>query len=110
LNYEDALERVGGDEDLLRDVAELFVQECPRLLSNIEEAIRHKDAGALERSAHELKGAAANFAAQSVVDTAFQLETMGRNGDVEAAPKVFVEMESKIDRLKQDLASFIHAA
>jgi len=110
LNYQDALERVGGDEELLRDVAELFVQECPRLLSNIEEAIRHKDAGALERAAHELKGSAANFAAQPVVDTAFQLEVMGRNGDIEGAPKAFVELESKIDCLKQDLVSLMEAA
>jgi len=109
LNYEDALERVGGDEELLRDVAELFVQECPRLLSNIEEAIRHKDAGALERAAHELKGSAANFAAQPVVDTAFQLEAMGRNGDIESAPKAFVELESKIDRLKQDLGTLMES-
>jgi len=107
LDYEGALERVGGDEELLRDVAGLFVEECPRLISNIEEAIRHKDAHALERSAHELKGAAGNFAAAAVVDSAFKLETMGRSGELGPASRTFVELESKIERLKQDLGAVI---
>src|SRR5207248_10364829 len=57
------LARVEGDTTLLREVTDLFLEDAPRLLAEIRDAISRKDAKALERAAHALKGSIANFGA-----------------------------------------------
>ena len=52
---EAALAMVGGNDELLSQVAGLFLDDCPRLLATIDEAIRQADPAALERSAHTLR-------------------------------------------------------
>ncbi len=43
------------DADLIREVVCLFLEECPKQLSAIQEALEQGDAGGVERSAHRLK-------------------------------------------------------
>ena len=56
-----ALDRLGGDEELLQEVAELFLEEYPPLMTQIRSAIDNGNSQELERSAHSLKGSVANF-------------------------------------------------
>ena len=56
-----ALSRVGGDMELLREIAALFLEECPRSLLEIHQAVTGEDAAKLENAAHSLKGSVANF-------------------------------------------------
>ena len=56
-----ALERLGGDEELLREVARLFLDEYPMLINEIRSAAAVMDASALERAAHSMKGSVSNF-------------------------------------------------
>ena len=44
VDLELALARVGGDEELLREIAVLFIEECPRALVEIQEAVAAGDA------------------------------------------------------------------
>jgi two-component system sensor histidine kinase/response regulator len=72
------LARVGGDRDLLAEISRLFVDDAPRHLDKIRQAIEARDGESLRRAAHGLKGAAANFDATGVVDAARALEEIGR--------------------------------
>lgn len=74
-----ALDRVGGDEELLREVAQLFLQEYPSLLCQLEEAVAHDDAGRVMETAHTMKGSLATLGAEAGTQIALQLETMGRH-------------------------------
>jgi HPt (histidine-containing phosphotransfer) domain-containing protein len=56
----------------------LFTEDLPRHLAAIQRALETRDGEGLERAAHVLKGAAANFEASAVVDAAKTLEEMGR--------------------------------
>ncbi|MFL6210577.1 MAG: response regulator [Pyrinomonadaceae bacterium] len=98
-----ALARVGGDEELLREIAELFLSDCPRLMSHIREAVVRGDAEALDFAAHSLKGAAGNFYAQAAVEAAQRLETLGGQGDLRAADETLAATEVEIERLAQAL-------
>jgi len=99
------LRRVGGDLDLLKELTEIFLEECPQLLTSVREAIAGRDGEALERAAHKIKGAVSNFSAHAAVEAALQLETMGREGDLTGAESVCVALESSIERLKPALAA-----
>ncbi len=98
-----ALDRIGGDEELLREIAELFLAEYPTLIQDIRVALKNGDAAGLERSAHSLKGSVANFEARSAVDAAFRLETMGRARNLDRAPSAFAELEAVLLALHPEL-------
>src|SRR5262249_1948141 len=56
-----ALSRVGGDAELLKEIAMLFLEEYPRVLDELRNAIARGDARSVERTAHGLKGSVSNF-------------------------------------------------
>ena len=50
-----ALERLGGDEELLASVAGLFVEEATVYRQALVDALRSGDAAVLQREAHSVK-------------------------------------------------------
>jgi HPt (histidine-containing phosphotransfer) domain-containing protein len=99
-----ALDRLGGDEQLLREIASLFLAEYPALIDAIRSAVQRRDAHALERSAHALKGSVSNFDASAAVNAAFQLESIGRSGNLEHANAALEQLEAAFSDLKPILA------
>ena len=100
-----ALARVGGDLDLLKEIAGLFLDEYPRALDEIHRALAAGDAKMIERSAHGLKGSVANFGARAAVDAAFQLEQFGRAHKLEQVPITLAALERALACLHTELAS-----
>src|ERR1700685_1049069 len=88
-----ALARVGGDLELLREIAALFLDECPRALLEIHQALEREDSSKLENAAHSLKGSVANFGASAAVAAAFRLEQMGRAQQLGDAPEALLALE-----------------
>ena len=76
------LDRVGGDEELLREITSIFLAEYPELLRSIQNGLAAGDAQRVERAAHSLKGSVANFGADSATQAAYRLETIGRKGSL----------------------------
>lgn len=99
LNKDEIMERIDGDIELLMDMIELFIADCPKLMSNIKNAIDQKNSNELKRSAHTLKGSVSNFSAQLVYDITLELEFMGRNNDMENAEEAYTKLEKEIERL-----------
>ena len=107
LDRELALERLGGDEELLREIARLFLDDYPKLMGELRDAVRSGDAKGIERSAHSLKGSVANFAAGPVCEAAFALEQIGRSGDVERSAAALQALDEAFAELRpalEDLA------
>ena len=105
IDREEMMACVGGDEELFRELVELFVSDYPGHLGRIREAVNDGDADGLERAAHTLKGAVGNFAAKTVFQTALDLENMGRNGEFEGALERCAALEDEIVSLCIDLKS-----
>lgn len=103
LNKATALDRVGGDEELLVEVAQLFIEDYPNSVGEIEEALRSGDAKKLERAAHSLKGAASNFGADPVVKSALALEVAGRSGNLSTAQQDYASLSAALQSLHRDL-------
>lgn len=100
------LDRVGGDEELLREITEIFLSEYPELLQEIRDAIRAQDPRRLEHSAHTLKGSVSNFGAAAATEAAFQLEAMGRRGDLHDAHEALRALELHFAALAPVLEKF----
>jgi two-component system, sensor histidine kinase and response regulator len=99
LDEAEALRRVGEDRQLLGELAEVFLNESPRLLESIRTAIAGQDAAKVRIFAHSLKGAIDNFAAQAAYKAALRLEMLGRDGNLAEAKQACAGLEKEMDRL-----------
>jgi len=98
-----ALSRVGGDIELLKEIAVLFLDSYPEVLQEIRAATEQGDAQSLERSAHGLKGSVANFGAAAAVDAARLLENMGRTKQLQEATQGLRNLELALAALRPEL-------
>jgi two-component system sensor histidine kinase/response regulator len=97
------LARVGGDRQLLAEISRLFVDDAPKHLDRIRQAIDEGDAESVQRAAHALKGAAANFEADSLVAAARSLEEIARSGALAYAESAWRTIRDETDRLVDTL-------
>jgi hypothetical protein len=70
LDWEKALQNTDGSEELLIELAGVFLDECPEMMRQIRASIDAGDAPGLQLAAHSLKGSARIFAAPPVTDAA----------------------------------------
>ena len=95
----EALSRLEGDEDLLRELIVLFLDDSPRLVAEMHSAIERQEADRLRLLAHRLKGAASNLAAPGVADAARTLEQLAEAGRLADAPAAWTVLSDAFDRL-----------
>ena len=98
-----ALSRAGGDAELLKEIAALFIEDYPNVMAEIRAAAVRGDANGVERAAHGLKGSVANFGAQATVDAALQIEKMGRAGDLSRVGQAIDTLAHALNALHPEL-------
>jgi len=106
-NKEEALEHVGGDMDILKELIEVFFEECPKLMDEIRETMASGDNTALRRAAHTLKGTADIFSAKNVVETALKLEMMAHDEKLDGIEETWSSLEKEIAQLQPALKKLI---
>ena len=94
-----ALRGVGGDEQLLAEVAGLFLEECPRVMAAIRAAEAAGDAAEVHRRAHSLKGSVGFFGPGPVMDAARRLESLAGSGDPSGLGEEIGRLSYAVDRL-----------
>lgn len=94
-----ALERLGGDQELLRESAEALASEAMQLMAAVRHAAQAEDAHALAAAAHRLSGAAAVFGAQEVVDAAAILEAMGHEATMSSVDAQVTRLNGAMNAL-----------
>ena len=105
-----ALQRVGGDMDLLGMAIELGMNNLPKLMSRVRDAKSGGDAKALRDAAHTLKGMVGNFEATRVHGLAAEIEMIAGRGDLDQTADLIVRLESEVQLFGSELAQFAGAA
>jgi len=94
-----ALARLGGDQEFLAVLTELFRSDGLRMLNELRESLASGDAVGVRQHAHGLKGSAGYVGGVGVVKATHQLELLGAAGDLLKAPAAFMVLEQEMDRL-----------
>ena len=105
LDPDQVLDRVDGDVELLRELVTMFLEDCPRLLEEIEAAVVRRDAEGLARTAHTLKGSIGNFDTGATFEAALRLEMMGREGDLSSVDEAWVALRDAVARFQPALTA-----
>ena len=89
----EALDRVGGDDQLLQELCAIFLRESPRLVEKLKQAIAEKDATTVQKVAHSLKGEVSYLSAEGVTRMARSLEQMGEEKELSGAEALLDSLE-----------------
>jgi CheY-like chemotaxis protein/HPt (histidine-containing phosphotransfer) domain-containing protein len=100
---EQLLERLEGDATLLEEIVSLYRETCPVLVADLRQAGAARDAEALYRAAHALKGMVAQFGAPAATAALVTIETLGREGDLAGADALIATVLEEIERLDEAL-------
>ena len=85
MDIQDALSRLGGDEELLAAIVQIYLEDSPALMERIHNAVVAADAKALQVAAHNLRGLAVTLSAADVAAAANRLEHMGASRNMNEA-------------------------
>jgi two-component system sensor histidine kinase/response regulator len=107
VDWNAALLNVGRDADLLRELIDVFRNECPRWLADLRDGLSRGEPERVKAAAHPLKGSLATFAARPACDAARKLETMGRDGRLTDGPQTLKQLEHELDRLWPILDAYV---
>jgi two-component system sensor histidine kinase/response regulator len=100
---QEALERLGGDENLLQDLCHIFLEESPKLLQKLRQALANGEPGEVMRTAHSLKGELLYLGVPEASQAARQLEDMGHEKDLARAGEVLARLEREVAGLHSTL-------
>ncbi|MGD9646425.1 MAG: Hpt domain-containing protein [Pirellulales bacterium] len=94
-----ALNRLGGNQELLRELIGFFADDAPKLLSQIETGLEQSDARQIQLAAHSLVGLSANFEALPCKALAAQVEEHARQGDLASVAGLASELKAGVHDL-----------
>ena len=106
VDWDVALETVGGDRELLTDLLRLFLDDWNSMIGEIESAIQNGDEKELRRAAHAFKGALNHLGATSTASKAFALEKMGEAGDLSDSNPALAQLQAETLRLLVEFEAF----
>ena len=95
------LERVGGNEEIVKSIVNLFLEEIPNQLNDLNQALADNDQEKSTREAHSLKGASANFGAKILEKVSLSVEMACRSGDLNKAKDIFPTLKKEFEKIKK---------
>lgn len=104
-NLKESLGRVGDDQELLVELAQIFFDDYPQRIAEMRSALQLQNAKQVEMSAHHLRGSATTFSAHRLEQLAKALEKEAASGSLNSAPSFLAALEEELDRFE---ANFRH--
>lgn len=96
-----------GSENLLNQIIEIFLNDMPEKISQLEQAHQQQDLGNLRAIAHSMKSASANLGAMRVSALFKELENAGRSNEPEDVPVLLERLNREYKTLEPFLKQLI---
>jgi HPt (histidine-containing phosphotransfer) domain-containing protein len=96
-----------GDDSFFKDLVQIFLDDSPQRIAEIEQALAKSDARQLALSAHSLKGCSAYFGAGQLRALSEQLERLGRQDSLGEAPAQLLALKDEFARVKAALVALL---
>ncbi len=93
------IKKIYDDEEILKETVRIFLEEAPQTIELLGRAIAAGDSNNVKMYAHKLKGLARHVAASKLTDLLYNLETIGRKGQLQGSEELFAEIQTEFDKL-----------
>ncbi|KXK11431.1 MAG: putative two-component response regulator [Chloroflexi bacterium OLB14] len=94
------------DAEFIQELINTFLEDAPNQIEQMKNALTQKDAELFTRAAHTVKSNAATFGATELANLARELESMGRENNLEIGNKLqvmqeaFYQVKNQLEELK----------
>ena len=99
-----------GDVELRKELAEMFLEDSPKLIADIRAAVTSRDGRALKQAAHTLKGSVGVFRDQAAFDAVFRMEQIGKGAEWDHFYEAWTVMDGEMIRLTAVLKQLANAS
>jgi len=103
INWTSILE-VCGDENMIKEIVKIFLEDSPKCIEFIANAIKTKNPEDVKLYAHRLKGAARHVATKQLSEKAYRLECAGKENDMEVFASLFEDVKSELENVMSFLS------
>jgi HPt (histidine-containing phosphotransfer) domain-containing protein len=103
LNTDELLARCMGNIGFAERILAKFQDRFEHDLEELDKALQARDADAVARTAHRIKGASANVAASRLHEHAAEIERLGRTARLSDIPH-------GLEQLRDEWSRFVHEA
>ncbi len=100
-NKEFALEQAADDEELLKELIDIFKQSYGSDLALIKEGLEKGDMKQIYSASHSIKGAAASLGIDGIKDIALSIEIDAKNGSSKVASERVQDLEEMLLNLQE---------
>jgi CheY-like chemotaxis protein/HPt (histidine-containing phosphotransfer) domain-containing protein len=107
LNWPEAMESVGDDVELLREVMDALLQETKQMVENLPQCIASGNSQETRRLAHTIKGAFRMLCPCEAHDLAERLEFLAKDGNLDEAMPAFEALKTELGRAMPEIAAFV---
>jgi PAS domain S-box-containing protein len=102
-DYAATLDLLDQDRELFREMRDLFLDSLPQHLEQVIQAVVAKDASAIAREAHQLRGSLATLSAKRASQAAAKLEMLARHGNLDEAAEAMTNLKMELQHLHDAL-------
>lgn len=98
-------EVAAGDLELIRELAELYIDDAESQLVALDEAVASADLALVGRVAHGLKGSSASLGAGEAAEAFRRLEELGRHGEADGLADAVAHGRAAFERIRAALSA-----
>ncbi len=99
-NLAELMDRVDNDEELLRELLQIFKEDFPRTMKSLESAVAGEDLKNASRLSHTLKGMLSSLGGVRAAAAASRLEVLASSGDT-------ASLRGALDALQNEAVSLL---
>ena len=92
-----------GDDGFLKEMIELFLADTPSRFADMDAALAQGQQQDFVRAVHSIKGASANFGADTLHHLCAEVEQMGRAGQMNECEPQIKELHDEFERVRSAL-------
>ena len=107
ISKEDLLENMDNNEEILKEIVQVFLKESPEHMKKLEEAVLKADKDALKAQAHFLKGIIGIYNDKPSYEIIIKLENMAKAGDLTQAKELYQQFAEALELLQNSLNDII---
>ena len=90
--------------EFLRELIEIYLQDTPLRIAEMEDALNKKDLPSFTRAAHTIKGSSSNFGAAKLTKLAHELEMQGKSDDLTESPAFCAKLRAEFAQVGEVLS------
>ncbi|TWU35319.1 Hpt domain protein [Novipirellula aureliae] len=97
--FDQALTRVGGDEEMLIVLARMAVEDAPPLMEKLEAQLANQELSGVAKTTHAFKGLLSTFETGTPVEQLQAIMDAAKEGDLKTASGCYRELKPAINEL-----------